>query len=158
MEEDTMSEGRYPIQKLLLNEYIPLKCGYCGKDLLETADSEGRESIVVLVTSVDSDPRRVFDIYWSCKGNCDEELKTRLSTPNSTTSFEDISDLLNPIMLLNWVFDTMDKLRYGRDIYEDEAYEKEKEFIAALSQRVFQEITDEDRKNAQANFDLPGRT
>lgn len=138
----------------LFGEFIPLTCPVCGKEIIESLYNEVQESVIVSVIKDDeieeplSDkkkPKKVIDIYWACKGNCDEILQNRyLKTFGATTEWEDISDIMIPVKFLQWIFAIMNEIRDGDIIYSDGAFEKEKRFIMAMSQRVLREMTEEE--------------
>lgn len=135
----------------IANEYIPLKCKNCNKDILEEMYEKSYNAIISFVTKRDQENSRVHiqDIYWACKGECNRELeKYYWDKYQSTTKWEDISDLIIPSLFLRWIMGTLNNLRSERWVYSDEAFDKGKDFIMALSQKVFREMTKEEKKRA----------
>jgi hypothetical protein len=143
---------------LILDQYVPLHCDSCGKDLLESLNSEDYQALVALVKEWNSETghTHILDMYWACKGECDRRLERRYrNLHKATTSWEDISDLIIPSMLLRWIIATLNQLRAGTVSYSDKAFEKEKDFLIAMSQKVFREMTEDERNRANRIFNRP---
>lgn len=128
----------------LLEDYKSLFCEGCGKDLLENPDNYG--GIVVFVTSLKEDKSKdkIVDIYFSCKGNCDDYLEEKAFKNGCVTAWNDISDLIIPFAYLKFIMSILNRLKNQEDIYEEDAYEKLKEFIIAISQIVLRTQSDAD--------------
>lgn len=128
----------------LLEDYKPLCCECCGKDLLENPDNY--EGIVVFATSLNEDKSKakIVDIYFSCKGNCDDYLDEKAWNNGCTTAWEDISDVIIPFEYLKFIMAILNRLKNQVDIYEEDAYKKLKEFIIAISQIVLRTQSDAD--------------
>jgi hypothetical protein len=89
----------------------------------------------------------VKHMYWACKGACDSQLQHHCRiTYDANTAWEDIGDIVIPAMFLRYILATINQLKSGRWIYDDSVFEKEKQFIMALSQKVLREATEEERK------------
>ncbi|MHC1761324.1 MAG: restriction endonuclease [Negativicutes bacterium] len=128
---------RLPSQ--LLDEYHPLKCCHCGKDLLVE-----REGNIVFVEDRSGDKEIIRDVYWACKGECDR-MTGQLYAP-WMTCWEDIKDLTVPTEFLRWNIAIMNRLREHDDTYDDQAFEKLKKFLISLSQLVLRNPSDEQRE------------
>ena len=140
---------------LVFDHYLPLECQYCHTDLLkkiyedtftgliafvyksETITNENGESIYVEMNE---------DIYWACKGECDERIENRLRLKKKSTGWEDIDDLVIPAHYVKWVLVVMNGIEKGKAKYTPEAYKKLKYFIMALSQKVMREMTVKERE------------
>lgn len=134
---------------LIVNKYIPLKCRVCGKDILEEMNKKQYCANVVEVTRSDFEKNRhhILDFYWVCKGECDRKMeKYHWETNKETTGWKDIGDLMIPALFLRWILSGMNQLESGEYTFSEDAYKNEKEFIMAMSQKVFREMTEEERK------------
>lgn len=144
----------------LLTEYVPLKCNKCGRDLLHRNVLEDYDGVVVFVEDIEfyesNYPKTKFvDIYCACKGTCDEDLEDYHFKLGHTNGWEDISDLIIPYKFLQFLMSIMNRIRAEEDIYTDEAFEKLKDFIIALSQIVMKNQSEEDIKRIQELQMLP---
>jgi len=139
-----------PLHKMV-NEYIPVNCDVCGKDLLEALYRENYKGLIAYVYPNDeeSGSTSIENIYCACKGNCDKEMQNRYRKDSrSTTGWKDLSDLVIPADFLRWIMATLNQLREGVK-YTDVAFEKEKRLIMALSQKVFREMTELERERVR---------
>jgi len=129
---------------LIVDKYQPLLCEYCKKDLMSSLFDKQYTALIAFVSHYDSEHhiKYIDDIYCACKGACDRSLEAK----GSTSGWRDLSDLIIPIEYLRFIFAIMNRLRDGHDIYSDNAYDKLKEIIIALSQKVLRFTTEEERK------------
>lgn len=137
-----------PIYKIL-DEYIPLECCVCGKDLLESMFTESYKGLVAYLERYDKSDEKyhVEEIYFACKGECDEKKRTQLFEKYQTVAgWKDLSDLIIPADFIKYIITTMNQLHSGRYIYSEQARKKEKELFIALSQKVLREMTDKERE------------
>ena len=134
----------------IADEYIPLKCKKCSKDLLEAIYSEeqynGNISMVTKLQRTKSVIKVVEEVYWACKDDCDRTININLGNNGYSTSWEDIGDLAIPSFFLKWIFGLLNNLRDNRIKYTDQAFEQLKHFIFAMSQRVLRESTEKEKK------------
>lgn len=126
---------------LLCNEYLPLRCDHCKKDLLKSLFSERVTGNVVLVSHYKE--KTVTKVFCACKGRCDNMLTARYEKGDFITGWIDITDLIIPTEFISKVFGTMNQIREGRT-YTDESYEKLKDIFIALSQKVLRAMTEEE--------------
>lgn len=141
--------------RLVEDEYVPLKCYACGKDLLETMYKHQYSGIVVFLQDYTDETQPIIrEVYWCCKGGCDRSLQLQRSAPNHITGWEDMDDLIIPVYFLDWVFTHFNTLRSGKDRYTDDAFENLKRFIVAISQRVLREMTDSEKERAYSLFKI----
>jgi hypothetical protein len=136
--------------RLVADEYIPLNCKHCGKDLLDTMYEKPYEGIVVfLVDDIDEEKPMYREVYWCCKGDCDRELRK-----DHVTQWEDIGDLIIPIYFLDWIFSHFNGLRSGDNVFSDKAFGNLKLFIMAISQRILREMNEHEKERAHSLFQI----
>lgn len=129
---------------LISSEYLPLNCKRCGKDLLKSLYEEEYNGMLIFVESRGRDysmPKLKEEIYWVCKGTCDNSLSSQLRAEGKILGWQDISDLAIPVFFLKFVFSLMNSIRDGSYIFTDSAYEQLGDFIGAMSQKVLRETT-----------------
>jgi len=140
----------------LLGTFVDLRCVNCSASLLEKPDFERLGAIIAFVSPAASDRGSEKDaIYWACKGACDHTMQRRYHERGMTTAWEDVSDLVMPNQFLLWLIAIMSGLRKG-DTYSDEAFAALRQFIIAISQKVFREITDAERTRLQELMEMDG--
>ena len=144
----------------LFDRYSPLRCRVCGKDLIRGDIVDKKEGNIVFVYDrkfyeESLDKMRYVDIYCVCKGECDDKMERWAYSNNCATSWNDISDLIIPIEYLKFLMAIMNRMRTGKDIYTDEAYDKLKEILICLSQIVFRHQTEEEIKRSKDLSILP---
>ncbi|MCX7903268.1 MAG: hypothetical protein N2486_02045 [Caloramator sp.] len=132
----------------LFNEPIILKCDHCGKDLF--ADSQ--MSIIVFVE--DRKNKVIKDVYVCCKLECDRNLQEIKVKEGLIDGWKDLSDLTNPILFLNQIMATFNRMKNGW-IFEPNAFEKLKEIYLACAQYVMREPTESEIKRASDILGLP---
>jgi hypothetical protein len=145
-----------PLHKVL-DEYVPIRCDVCGKDLLEALYRENYTGLVAQVARFDepSGTTTIERMYFACKGKCDRQMEAACWEEfHEAAAWHDLSDLAIPTECLRWIVATLNRLRSGEK-YTDEAFTKEKELIMALSQKVFREMTERERQRVQDLLRLP---
>ena len=146
-----------PLHKVL-DEYIPIACDVCGKDLLEALYRENYKGLVAQVERLDKASRTttVERIYFACKGTCDKQMEAICWAEfHEPAGWKDLSDLVIPADFLRWIMATLNRLRNGEK-YTDTAFAKEKQLIMALSQKVFREMTERERERIRTLMSFPG--
>jgi hypothetical protein len=140
-----------------LDEYVPIACDVCGKDLLEALYREDYKGLVAQVEVRDaaSGVTTVQRMYFACKGKCDKQMEDACWKEFHTPAgWKDLSDLVIPADLLRWIMASLNRLRDG-ERYTDDAFEKEKHLIMALSQKVFREMTERERERVRDLIRFP---
>lgn len=128
-----------------LDEYVPLECENCGKDLLEK-EIQGL-NIIVFLGKCKNNIEYIEDIYWSCKGNCDDIARGNGEKEGIyDLGWEDISDLIIPTRFIEWLCAILNGMQDGSTVYSDEAFEKLKYFIIAISQLILKDTTEEKKE------------
>lgn len=136
----------------LLDEYVPIACEVCGKDLLESLYRENYSGLVAQVERTDaaSGVTMIDCLYFACKGLCDKQMEMICwNRYNTSVQWKDISDLVIPTEFLRWIMATINRLRSGEYRYTNDAFEKEKALIMALSQKVFREMTEREQERVR---------
>lgn len=145
-----------PIHKII-DEYVPITCDCCGKDLLEALYHEEYRGLVAQVTQRDKDGRtKVLETYFACKGSCDKTLETRYwNKYKEVTGWKDLSDIAMPNEFLRWIMVTINQLQNENFSYSSTAIDKERTLIIALSQKIFREVAEEERVRMKELMSLP---
>lgn len=122
----------------VFEEYSPLLCAVCGKDLLPE-----RNGNVVLVARYDKDMNReILDMYWACVGTCDPAIERLFDdVPGVLTPWESLADLSIPMVYIRWVIAAMNNLRDGTTTYTDIAFDKFRDFTMIMAQAVVRETS-----------------
>ena len=142
-----------PIQKIT-NEYVPLICEACEKDILKNSVIDPYAAIVLFAT--ERSPGKIRkSIHISCKGACTTEVERRLELQGLTTGWQDIGDLVNPVSYLKFYLSYMNQIRTNPENTSDDFHEQMKDLLIALSQRTLREITSEDFDRFMALESLP---
>ena len=129
---------------LVTNKYIPLECKTCGIDILkEMYNNQYHANFVQIFSYVDS-TEHIHEVYWACKGRCDDVINYNLPK-GRYTNWQDIGDIIIPTKYIEWILATINYIKSGRTTYEEKAFKKEKEFIVAVSQKVVREMTQEEK-------------
>lgn len=140
-----------PLHKII-DEYVPIKCEACGKDLLESLYRENYQGLVASVEKHDESTgiTTIEKIYFSCKGSCDQKLEKQCWNKYETPAgWKDLSDLVIPTDFLRWILASFNRLHSGEYQYTDEAFKMEKQLLMALSQKVFREMTENERERVR---------
>ncbi|MDH5561990.1 MAG: restriction endonuclease [Deltaproteobacteria bacterium] len=145
-----------PLHKVL-DEYIPLTCEVCGKDLLEALYRENYKGIIAQASDLDEKGvEHVKKVYCACKGACDKQLRDSIYKKYKlTTSWKDISDLAIPLEFLRYVISAINQLHDGEYHYEKDAFEKEKQIIISLAQKVLRETTEKEKERVVSLMSFP---
>ncbi len=142
---------------LISNEYEPLLCKVCGKDLLIAMfESEYNANIIQAYKwDKENNINYIKDIYCCCKIRCDSYLESSVRAAQLMSGWEDLSDLIIPANFLRYIWATMNRIRAGLDIYTEEAYKKEKAILSALAQKVLRATTERERERYEELMSLP---
>jgi hypothetical protein len=131
-----------PIQQLL-GELVELRCDECGADILTRSVRDRARANLVWAIPIrgDSEYRELFVV---CKGQCDHDLQEKLRARGCTSGWEEIDDLMNPLLFLKNVLTYMNQLRAEPGRVSDEVHKRMKEIYVALAQRTLREVNEED--------------
>lgn len=144
----------------LFYKYEPLNCKCCGTDLLID-----RKGIIVFIedysikrgrTIADVKPvSKYIDVYWSCKGKCDNTLKREYRKYDFIDGWEDISDIIIPAQYMRWLMAIMNRMHAKDDEYSDQAFAELKKFILRISQLVLRRQSQQDIQRVLDLMSLP---
>lgn len=143
---------------LITKDYLPLECEVCGKDLLKTLKDEEYRSILaeVIWWGESQTEIHVEDIYWACKGSCDRRLEeSYFQKFHAITQWIELSDLVIPIVYLNWLNSFFEKARQGRYIFSEKAIDKQNYAVLAIAQKAMREMTEKEFDRASTIMDIP---
>jgi hypothetical protein len=135
-----------PIHKIF-DQLVELKCDYCGKDILKNLYKNDYSAIVGTAYSYEDNKQVFHNVYFACKYDCDNHMEYRMKQKGWGTLWEDISDIAKPNFYLRYVLATINQLNSPQQYeYKPKAIKKERMLLMALAQKVFHEVTDEERK------------
>lgn len=134
----------------LVDKYVPLLCDYCGKDLLEEEDLYKTLIGFAEKFGEAGGKKNCQHIYWAHKGECDRSLTAQYQKEGLIEGWQDIGDLSIPVFYLRFIMAIINRIKSGMDEYSEEAYDRLKHFIIAISQKVLREMSDEDRERVKS--------
>jgi len=142
---------------LVSDEYQPLNCKVCHKDILMALFDPNYGANIMKVYKWDQEKNinNIQDVYCACAYKCDEQIEASLNKAGLTSGWACISDLVIPIEFLRYVLAVMNRIRDGKDIYTDEAFKKQKAILIALAQRVIRATTEGERARFKELLSLP---
>jgi len=133
-------EKEHPSPANIFRDEPKLYCHNCNKSLL-TPEPHG--NIVIWTSILDQTSKRkehTEHLYWCCKGKCDKALKSRYYRKGLVDGWEDIPDLIIPVVYIRWIMGTLNELHCGAT-YSDEAFDKSKEFLLNMFPLVSRDST-----------------
>lgn len=138
--------GENPKPAKVFSTHTALNCKHCGKNLLEPKQS----GIIVLWHKLDqaSGKTHYDQVYWCCKGNCDQALAYSMRDKGYIDGWEDIPDVAIPLIFARWMMTPLNELNSG-DTYSPDAFEKLKEFILSVYPFVARDATQEEQERIQ---------
>lgn len=139
-----------PIQNLM-GRYYEMHCEVCGTDLLQANQRQQYHGNVIWA----SDDKKIVSVHYACK-RCDNSLDAQLVRRGLSTQWQDVSDLVNPVIFLETVLSFCNELTDGSEKYSPSAIEQMKNLIIILSQCTLREMTEEDRERVRIARELEG--
>jgi hypothetical protein len=143
-----------PIPAKIFSEMPSLKCAHCGKELLD----QNVDGIIVFWKrrhqDNDEGQKYVEEIYWCCKGYCDSVLSATRRARGWVDAWEDIPDVMIPLVFARWTVAPLNQLRTGIT-YSDAAFEQLKEFILSVFPHVARHATEKEKKRMEALLGIP---
>ena len=147
-----LSDRRLKPVHALGKRYLPLDCAVCGKDLLmDMYQRRGLSLVQFTRSSVETKVIHYDGVYWSCKGACGDAIERRSALG---TAWRDLDALVVPSSYLDFIWVMLQEIRDQRATYSDFALEQIWKLVFALGQKVFREMTDEERARAASEREL----
>lgn len=143
----------------ILDEYEPLNCNVCGKDLLTENGQKNPSGIIGFVYPISSSESGnhgnvIHHVYAACKGSCDRILEYHFRELGLTTGWEDIADLSIPPQYLRWLIAVLNNLGDG-DQYLNDSFSDLKKIIIKLAQNNLRNCTQSERERYELLCSLP---
>lgn len=126
----------------LLDEYVPLECEICGKDLLKESTRKNYKGLINFAIR----DGVTHSVHFACKGDCDQQVTRRLHHQGFGESWDDIQDYCNPLIFFRRMTGYMEGLRDNPASFTDQAHAKMIELYLAVSQRTLRQTNEEDRQ------------
>lgn len=141
-----------PVQ--IFSDAPKLVCEYCHKDLLEPEPS----GIIVIWERMRKDyekePKFHEEIYWCCKGHCDDRLAATRRRSGIVDGWEDIPDVIIPHVYIKWIMSTFNELREGA-LYSDQAFSRLKEFLLNLYPFITRQLSKSEHDRLRSLMIIP---
>jgi len=135
---------------LLYGKYIPLKCDNCGLDLLQSYENHRKINGLMAEVSIydnQSHEETVHNIYFACKGECDEKLKHAFQVQGySSSAWHDIFHLTNPYEFMDYILASFIRVSNDQAKYSPEALKRYVYLLKSLSQIVMKPPTNHDKE------------
>lgn len=127
-------------------EYPELLCDYCGQNLLEPQRSGIFVEWEKFQYGENERTREVVDLYYCCKGHCDEVLRPRylLKHNDAIDGWDDIPDICIPTIYFKYLNSLLYEL-HGDTTFSDKAYNKMINLMSAVFPYISREITEEEK-------------
>jgi hypothetical protein len=143
-----------PTPAKVFSQEPELRCEYCGKDLLKPKS----HGIIVFWDKrredYENEKEQIEDIYWCCKGHCDSVLSVSRRERQLEDSWEDIPDVMIPVVFARWIFTPMNRI-YSGTKYSEQAFAKLKEFISNIYPFVAREATSSEKERVKSLMQIP---
>jgi hypothetical protein len=147
-------QKEHPTPAKIFREEPALLCWYCKKNLLLPKPN----GIVVVWRSLpEKDQLRrehTKHVYWCCKGRCDKALQTQYRRKGLNDGWEDIPDLLMPIVYIRWVMTMLNEFHRGIT-YAKDALENSKKLLLNLFPLVCRDMTAEEKERINSLAMIP---
>lgn len=139
---------------LVMDEYQPLYCKLCGKDLLIELFKEGCGGNIVYAHNTNK--HKIESVYCVCSKDCDKTYERDLYLSKGyITKWHSLKDLLIPVEFLRYIITSMNRIRDGLDTYTEEAYVQKKEILIKLSQRILRYTTSSEMERVKTLMSIP---
>jgi hypothetical protein len=137
---------KHQVLHLIENDYLPILCEHCRKDLLKALFTEDQKGVVVRLRrrkEKHEETAVIANMYVACKGDCDVELQAKYCNGMglNAVSWTDISDLVSSPTFLDWTLSLIRKIGTDEFTYTTSALEKEIYLLKALAQYTLREPT-----------------
>ena len=128
----------------LFNEYIPLECEICNRDLLKNSIRYIKFGIIIFAKKNNV----IHSIHFVCKGQCDSEISLRLKDQGFLVNgWDDIDNYCNPLTFLRRLTGYMNEIRNNPSAFSDKAHRQMIDLYLSISQRTLRQTNAEDRED-----------
>lgn len=117
-----------------------LKCKHCGNELLSNPPSG------IVVAWIDHEASKTEELYWCCKGTCDQYLANKRHQSHLSDEWEDIPDVAIPLIFARWIMTPLNELRSGHQ-YSDAAFDQLKKFVLNVYPFVARDATEKEAEH-----------
>ena len=142
-----------PVPAELFSNLEPLVCERCGKNLLDV-DAHGiycllKEDLGEDESGLPIENKVSANMYFSCKGECDEVLKARYREENLwDNGWYDIDDLCIPTLWISRLMAFMNGIYYDQDL-GPEAFRKTKQMFLRTYPHVARHLTSAEKERVE---------
>ena len=147
----------------LFNEYEPLACTHCGKDILSEEVLGNKGALIGMVRDTEFSKANDYhidkfvDIYFACKGKCDRSLEhSYFKTYGHISGWKDLEDLMIPVEYMRWMMSWLNNYQEKKIIVEEKAFDNLKIAIMTIGQFVMRDLTDKEVTREEFLNTLPG--
>lgn len=131
-----------------------LSCHYCGKNLLEPELHGIMVEWRTIGDGSKDDREHIEHFYWCCKGGCDRALKVQHRRKEIVDLWEDLSDLVIPIVYVRFVMAMLNQMQDGVT-YSNNAFAKSKQLLLSLYPLVARDMTDDQKTRVTELSQIP---
>lgn len=128
----------------LLDQYTPLNCEVCGKDLLQDSLLGQFRGEIVFGARENGE---TVSVHVCCKHPCDDQICRVLHARGLADLWDDIEDYCNPLIFLRHITGYINQMRNEPASFSDEAHARMIEIYLAVSQRTLRQTSLEDREH-----------
>lgn len=126
-----------------IDETAHLECHLCGKDLLNPPNGH-----LLMKDEWKDDCLIIVDLKWICQ-SCNN------GDPYRRWGWKDISDLLIPDVLIQWIMGIITGLHSKRESFTDDAMEKLQKLLFTIFPHISKKMTVEQRRVFRNLHDIP---
>ncbi|MDR0705634.1 MAG: hypothetical protein LBF88_11680 [Planctomycetaceae bacterium] len=144
----------HQVLHLVEDNYLPILCEHCRKDLLKTLFTENQAGVIVQLRrrkKTQTETEVIANIYAACKGDCDAELQARYCNEKklNAVGWTNISDLVDSSAFLDRTLSLLRKIGTAELTYTASALAKELYLLKAIAQYTLRESTAKTAPSAQ---------
>ncbi len=135
---------------ILYSKYEPLYCSNCGLDILSQDVMLKKGALIGMVRDHKYSREHAYykekfvDMYFACKGVCDNSLEEKYEKMGFISDWKDINDLKIPVEYMRWIMAFLNNFQDGTIEVEDVAFEKLKRAIMSLGQYTMRDLSDDE--------------
>ena len=139
----------------MLDDYGPLRCCVCGKDLL-SEENKFQGNIVFCQRKNDNGAYTYEEIVVTCIGKCDDYISRKaFAKYDCATGWKGLYDIIIPAHYFKHLIATMNTIFSSSDNYSETAFGQYKNIMITLSQFVFRTQSKEELDRVRSLLMLP---